>query len=68
MAPVKTVAAVLSGVALTMKSVPLTPMAATGVLRRKRSRAAVPQSPVMERTTPSSSLNLMAPDWGLPSV
>ena len=60
MAPANTVAAVPVGKERTTKSVPLTPMAATGVFKRKRSLAASPHEPVMERMTPSSKRNLMA--------
>ena len=59
-APVNTAACVAAPSTLTTKSVPFTPIAATGVFNRNFSGLAWPHLPVMERTTPFSTLNLMA--------
>lgn len=58
MPPSVTSARVLSWLVCTIKSVPLTPMAARGVFRRKFSRASLAALPDMERAVPSSNLKV----------
>src|SRR5471032_3177865 len=59
MAPEITVTRDVSSSVETVKSVPRTPMAATGVLKRKFCRASLTASPETLRATPDSNSNLM---------
>ena len=56
MAPWLTVTRTASRLTCVTKSVPLTPMATKGVLRRKRSLAAWAAAPEIERASPASRL------------
>jgi hypothetical protein len=58
--PSLTNALVETKLALTTKSVPLTPIAATGVFSRNLCRADLAASPEIERATPSVKLNFTA--------
>ena len=64
MEPSFTRALVLPALALTVKSVPRTPIAAIGVFRRKRWRAALAALPEIARVMPSIRSNLTVESAG----